>query len=166
MEYPFNQMRWEYRQKELAKRIPEGATVLDVGGGKQVLREFLRSPKEYVSIDCQDVAEGTIVADLNKEGFPSGHEKLKGKVFDVVVCQGVLEYIDDIEHLLTMLSLFGRSLVVTYYEREEKLPLWRNNHKFEYVEDKIRKAGWNFDEVVALKENSQRIYFCYRNYSL
>lgn len=164
MEYPFNQMRWEYRQKKIASRIPEGSSVLDVGGGKQVLKEFLKNPSEYISIDCQDVAEGTIVADLNKDGFP--YEELKGKVFDVAVLQGVLEYIDDIEHLLKMVGLSARNMIVTYYEREEKLPLWTNNHKFEYVEEKIRNAGWGFDQVVALKENNQRIYFCHRDFSL
>lgn len=160
MNYPFNGMRWEYRQREIAKHIPKGSSVLDVGGGLQTLKEFLDSPSDYVSLDVDDVAPETIVADLNTERLPIGHERIVGKIFDFAVCQGVFEYIDDIETLLFDLRSVAKNLVVTYYQRKERMDLWRNNHDFCTFEKFIDNAGWEIVKKKALKENSQRVYLC------
>lgn len=108
-DYHWPDHKWKTRARIIANAVEPGGAVLDMGGGLETLRKYLRDPRVYVSVDKVQCTESTIVADFNKGEYPELSEK-----FDVVVAQGLIEYLDDPAAFLQAAKRYAPKLIVTY----------------------------------------------------
>jgi polysaccharide pyruvyl transferase WcaK-like protein len=99
---------WEPRTEMIFSLIPKGASVLDCGAGKMILKKYLEKDQKYTPLDLVDRGNGTIICDLNAKELP-----LLPK-HDVAVFSGVLEYIYDIPHLIRCLHKSVNMVVASY----------------------------------------------------
>lgn len=159
MEYPFGNIEWTYRYESIKQYIPDGCSLLDIGAGDEHMLKHVH-PSYYVPVDIAKRTDNTVVVDLNSEPLPVHHPKIINRVFDVVLAQGLLEYLNDIEGFLKQCTMVSHTLVTTYYERPEKMSLWVNNYTFLEVEEMIRNAGWVINTIHSLSLNNQNIYIC------
>jgi hypothetical protein len=78
---------WRERIRFMAKFIPAGTTVLDLGCGKRWLSELV-GEDNYTGVDYRARGENTVVCDFNKRQFPELRR-------DVAFVSGCLEYVSD-----------------------------------------------------------------------
>ena len=135
--YPFETKEWPLRYKAIAKNIPIHATILDLGGGKGLLKSYLRSPKEYIVVDKYPLNSSLIVLDFDKDALPDFN-----KVFDIVVCSGIIEYLQKPEDFLSNIKKYGDRLLVSYYHKGKKLEIWENCYDKATFEKMLSNAGW------------------------
>jgi hypothetical protein len=91
---------WEERTRLMARIVPMHSRVIEFGAGKRQLESYLDPSCSYVASDLVDRGGNTIVLDLNSRPLPNlSHLKL-----DVAVFAGVLEYISDLDSVVTWLS--------------------------------------------------------------
>jgi hypothetical protein len=151
-----NRKNWPDRAKAIAEIIPPEASVLDLGGGFSYMRELLPNNK-YVSVDKQKWTPGTIQADFNKGEFPD-----LGK-FDVIICQGILEYINSPIDFLLQIHKYGRRLIISYYTGKFNVQDRKNNFNFEQVEALLDKTNWQIicqRKSTLYKSGNEEIYIC------
>ncbi|MCV3209931.1 class I SAM-dependent methyltransferase [Mesorhizobium sp. YC-39] len=112
------QPNWEFRAGIIAKLIRATDTVLDIGAGDQKLKKFISPACTYIPVDCVDDLPGTFVVDFNKEF------RLPNVPFNVVVCAGSLEYINDLAGFFRALAAHApdRQVIFTYFLNPAK---WR-----------------------------------------
>lgn len=109
------QIDWEARAKFISKFIRSTDRVVDFGAGNRKLSRFIASTCEYIPVDCVDDLPGTYVVDYNIETrFPD-------QEFDVAVCAGFLEYLDDLPGFFRALSerAPGKTIIFTYLFSDE-----------------------------------------------
>lgn len=141
----------------LLSRVPprEGLTVGDFGCGKQGLRRYLPPGAVYVPYDYISRSEDTVVIDFNKETPARGH--------DVVVCAGVLEYLDEPLRILRYAASSSSCLILSYNgftdsDRRTRNG-WKNNIEFAQIEDAVERGGMRVCDVQE-DEYRERVYFC------
>jgi hypothetical protein len=78
---------WRQRISQMADFIPANATVMDLGCGREWLREIV-GPENYTGVDYRRRGEGTVICDFNKGQFPDLRR-------DVAFVSGCLEYVTD-----------------------------------------------------------------------
>jgi hypothetical protein len=107
---------WEFRAGIIAKLIRATDTVLDIGAGDHKLKKFISPACTYVPVDCVDDVPGTFVVDFNKEF------RLPDVPFNVVVCAGSLEYINDLAGFFRALATHApaRHVIFTYLLNPKK----------------------------------------------
>jgi len=155
MDYPWTKKTrngWNIRSKIIAEIFFKNIRVLDIGGGLGNIRKFLNGCK-YTSIDLQKWNKNTIVADMNKESPDIGK-------YDVIICQGVLEYIDDINDFLDKINKYGDTLILTYRVRNKKCPVNRNDIDLGMIRKSLRSNNWNIEKEVQGMVRSETIYYC------
>lgn len=110
------QPTWEARSRIIAKLIRATDTVLDIGAGNQKLARFIPPSCRYIPVDCVADLPGTFVVDFNKEF------RLPNADFNVVVCAGFLEYLDDVPAFFRELASHapGRQIIFTYMFGDDK----------------------------------------------
>lgn len=118
--------RWDDRNAIIAGLVPPGASVLDLGAGARTLGGRLPEGCRYQPVDLVP-GPGVVVCDFNRHEYPSF-----GEPFDVAVCSGVLEYLDDPEELLVRLPRLAHRSIVSY-------AAWRPWHRLE----ERTEAGWH-----------------------
>lgn len=156
--YPWREdVEWTERTKTIAKLIHPYASVLDLGGGFQNLNKYLENA-EYYSVDNFKCTKNTIVADFNKGEFP---DYITDGEVDYIVCQGILEYIEDPERFLREIKKYGKILLITYRE-SEGTPIKRNNFDFSGIRFFLDKEGWEI--VVEKKTDKTELLFICRQY--
>lgn len=150
--YPWPNVNWRRRCALVARAIPEGVSVLDIGGGFGNLFRFLKNCR-YLSLDTDAWTDHTIKADFNKGQFPDMHPK-----FQIIVCQGILEYIDEPEKFLEKIKKYGDTMLLTYRTGRTD-PKQKNGFSFEELKNIIKEAGWDiiFQRPVA---RMQRFFYC------
>jgi hypothetical protein len=99
---------WDSRTKMIAALIPDGSSVLEFGAGRMSLKRFLAPSCRYTPSDIIDRGGGTIVCDLNGANLPPFDYN------DFVVFGGVLEYIFDLDRLISHLSGSCRAIIASY----------------------------------------------------
>ncbi|AWC21371.1 hypothetical protein CO731_00822 [Aminobacter sp. MSH1] len=101
---------WEPRSRIIAKLIRATDSVLDIGAGNRKLSRFIPPSCKYTPVDCVADLPGTFVVDFNKEF------RLPDVDFNVIVCAGFLEYLDDVPAFFRELAKQapGRQIVFTY----------------------------------------------------
>jgi hypothetical protein len=105
--------QFKERVEKVSRFIKENSSVLDIGAGDMVLREFLPDGCSYQAIDLYEREEGTIVCDLNVRK-PRLYQK-----YDYVVCIGLLEFINDIEKFVKWIEKYiNNSILVSYSNLE------------------------------------------------
>ncbi len=100
---------WNERNELIASTIPAGASVLDVGAGNMTIRSLIPASCRYQPVDCVRGADDTIIADFNKGIIPSFDEP-----FDIAICSGVMEYIDDPAAFLRIVMGWADLLILSY----------------------------------------------------
>lgn len=155
-EYPWN-TKWDRRSKILSMAIPDGISVIDLGGGMGTLDKYLKNC-QYRSIDVKKWTDETITADFNKGEFPDVWDI---PIFQIIVCQGVIEYIADPGLFLRKIKKYGRNLLITYRQvrAQENKHLYKNNLSNEEFVEKLRSSGWDilFSRTIA---SSQKLFYC------
>ena len=102
---------WESRVALMARHIPKGYSVMDMGCGTMTLKKYLNGNK-YIPVDYKARDEETVVCDFNKQEFPPF-------CTDVIFISGCLEYIDDPLWFLKQCSFATNRLILSYCTTEE-----------------------------------------------
>lgn len=153
-ESAFNR-KWQYRINTLLPILKNYKSILDLGSGTQGILEYLDVEK-YTGVDMFAWTDDTIVCDFNKYSIPAVGN------YDVVLCQGIIEYINDPKKFLTEIQEHSNNLVVTFYENDPPLELWKTPLKtFREFEKLLVDVGWRWERVLEIEpKNKQRIYIC------
>lgn len=97
---------WKARIEIMARYIPEGASVVDLGCGKMWLREIKKGLR-YTGVDYVDRGPGCLVADLNQDEFPPISA-------EVAFLSGCLEYIERPERLIDRIGRCASACILSY----------------------------------------------------
>ena len=89
------------RNRLIARLIPAGASVLDLGAGQQELRRHLPRGCEYQACDLFE-GPGVLQCDFNAGVYPAVEHR-----YDVLVASGLLEFLTHPEDFLARLPEFG-----------------------------------------------------------
>ena len=147
----------------IARLIPPGGSVTDVGAGLQNLRKLMPESTMYTPVDLIKRTTDTVVVDLNEES----PEKLPQA--DYGVFSGVIEYIHTPSSVLAGSRARFKFIIVTYAAARKASAaeyLWRStngwvNHYSETdFELLLEKAGWAVlersrwgDQIIFLAES-------------
>jgi hypothetical protein len=101
---------WEPRTATMAQWIPKNSRVLEFGAGNQRLRSMLDSNCVYVGSDFIKRYPDTFLCDLNTRPLP----RLDQVAPDVAVFSGVLEYVHDVQGVVTWLAPLVRTCIFSY----------------------------------------------------
>lgn len=147
-EWQFCAKIWKRRTKAIASIIPPEASIIELGGGFSYLKRLL--PKnQYKSIDIKKWNDLTVVADFNKGEFPDM------EIFDVIVCQGILEYIEQPSEFLRKIQKYGRRMLLSYRSAKDGLLTFENLDQVLYL------AGWEKNNELMLTPK-EKILYCTR----
>jgi hypothetical protein len=122
--------------------------VLEFGAGRMALKKYLAAGCTYTPSDLVDRGAGTIVCDLNAPELPvfSPH--------DVAVFSGVLEYINNVQSVISHIGQFVETIIASYSVRgrvAERLTRrylgWVNDFTSEEFEELFSRAGFRSDCV-------------------
>jgi hypothetical protein len=156
-EYPWGAEReWEHRTKIIADILPERATVIEMGGGFCHLEKYIKNG-EYISLDLKPWTDKTIVADFNKGQFP----ELLG-IYQFIVCQGILEYIEGPEEFLREIKKYGKILIITYRLGQKKeIKERKNRMTFVEIREILEKNGWEIllKSIISIS-GEQQLFYC------
>jgi hypothetical protein len=150
--------KWSRRSRLAAAFIRPGSSVMDVGCGPHMaLRGFLPAGCTYQPVDLMAWTPDTIIADLSKGQFPRGH------TFDVVVILGVLEYLENVEFVLSAARAVGRSALVSYHPARpfstgRSAKGWRSHYGRRTFRRLIADAGWTLSTETVIPDSRQRLY--------
>ncbi len=100
---------WDGRNEIIAKLIPAGASVLDLGCGPQTLRRHLDPRCKYQPCDVIQSTPDVIFCDFNSGIYPAVKEE-----YDYVICSGVFEYIRNPLEFLKKNVLLGKTMILSY----------------------------------------------------
>lgn len=144
---------WKKRNAVIAEMIQDGMCVIDVGAGKQWLKKLIPNTSEYLPVDCVCGSEDTVVYDFNSS-YPA-----PTLVADVVVCSGVLEYIEDVPKFLRIIKSWGNRAILSYavmanedVEHRTNVHGWFNHFSDEELRAMFEKIGFTVQSTRAWKE--------------
>lgn len=100
---------WDGRNEIIAKLIPAGSSVIDLGCGSQTLRRHLDPSCKYQPCDVIQSTPDVIYCDFNSGIYPNVNVS-----YDYVICSGVFEYIRNPEEFLKKNSLLGKVMILSY----------------------------------------------------
>ncbi len=99
---------WKERIKLLSSYIDSmDNQVCDVGCGMQWLRDFLPKNIKYIPVDYVQRSDDTIVCDLNQSMDELNKEHLR----DVIFLSGVLEYIENLDKFIEVISVSNKVIL-------------------------------------------------------
>ena len=107
---------------------PEDKSLIDYGAGQMYLKSFLASDVIYYPIDYIKRFDETIVCDLNTGDFPNVG-------VDVVVLNGVLEFLSTAEKLLEHVCQQARKKIIISYMTLDKFSNRESRRASGYVSD-------------------------------
>lgn len=107
---------------------PEDKSLIDYGAGQMYLKNFLASDVIYYPIDYIKRFDETIVCDLNTGDFPNVG-------VDVVVLNGVLEFLSTAEKLLEHVCQQARKKIIISYMTLDKFSNRESRRASGYVSD-------------------------------
>lgn len=149
---------WSARSVVAAAWLESQTSVVDLGCGLMKLRAYLKEDQIYIPVDVIARDEDTIVCDLNTEDLPEIEATS-------VAALGLLEYIHDVEGLLTRLSCRHDVLVVSYCVVDASQSMttarrghgWVNDYSSEELEHVFRSCGWRIEDS-RLIDSLQRLW--------
>jgi hypothetical protein len=97
---------WEDRIRQMAGYIKEGESVMDLGCGKMLLKNYLKTNK-YIPVDYTSRGEDTIIVDFNKKEFP-------GFYVDICFVSGTLEYVKDYKWFIEKTCKHSKKVILSY----------------------------------------------------
>ena len=146
---------WDSRTQQIAALIKPGASVIEFGAGRLILKTFLPENCSYTPSDFVYRGGGTIVCDLNSKTLPQFQQ------YDVAVFSGVLEYVNDVPRLILCLSSCVNVIIASYALMEKNVRNrrrqgWVNDYNSAQFIEIFENAGFHCDHTEEWK--SQVIY--------
>ena len=129
----------------MAKLVPPNSRVLEFGAARRVLRNHLPEGCVYIPSDLVDRGPGTVVCDLNSPQWPVFPE------VDVIFFAGVLEYLVDVQGVLSRLQPLCKTIVTSYEVNWHPTPEalrgrtklgWINHLSWPELEVMFRECGF------------------------
>jgi hypothetical protein len=117
---------WSVRIERMAKFIDRPGRVADFGCGPMWLERFLRTDNTYVPVDYVRRDERTIVVDLNADRIPPLHA-------EVAFLSGVLEYVEDVDSVVSQLEAQEFSRLIVSYNTVENVPDMEQRRQLHWV---------------------------------
>lgn len=136
----------------IAEAIPPSSSVLDLGAGQCALKEALNNFIRYTPVDIQEWKKGTVVADFNDGQFP------ELGIYDVIVCQGIIEYIIKPDEFLKQIHKYGKRMIISYYYGPNNVPTRKNYMDSATFENALLEGKWFIEWHLDLK--NEKIYSC------
>lgn len=152
---------WDGRNQIIARLIPVGASVIDLGCGPQTLRRHLDPTCSYQPCDVIKSTPDVIFCDFNSGIYPQ-----VSQVYDYVVCSGVFEYIRNPVEFLEKNSLLGKTVILSYnplnqMPGDSKIRRlncdWINHFTKTELETLFEKTGLSW-KILNLAEGGEIIY--------
>jgi len=144
---------WDERNVILAKQIPAGTRVLDLGAGAQTLRKLLPHCT-YVPCDLVQSTPDCIVCDFNKGVYPPPNQK-----YDIVVGSGVMEYLREPLDFLRKIRTYAPVTLLSYqpltesFDKMARLKWGFVNHlTLVELQNLLTEAGFRFEQIGAWQE--------------
>ena len=141
---------WDERNVLIARYIPAGSSILDLGAGAQTLRQYARSAGLYVPCDITQSSPDCIVCDFNRGIYPP-----EDRTYDITICSGVLEYLREPFDFLARIKSYSKMFILSYQpkhpDRADKME--RRAHGFvndlskEELESLLHRAGYRYECV-------------------
>jgi len=156
--------QWDERAEILARYIPPGSRVLELGAGRRSLERFLDSSCIYFPADLVARDPDTIVFDLNRRPLPD----LEHLHADVAVFSGVLEYLHDVPSVIDWVARQAPACLVSYQLARSRIRTgarwresasrasvgWVNSYSREELRDLFENRGYRC-ELDAVGDTSQ-----------
>lgn len=138
------QVKWHCRMAAMYEFLNNNdRSIIDLGAGNMYLKRLLPDEIEYYPVDYQKRFSETIVCDFNKYEFPDIYA-------DVIVCAGILEYIDNPEWFLEQVTIHCRKVLLSYQGREKfDYSMLRSYEIIDYMQDRgfcITQENKQFDQ--------------------
>ncbi|RMA57981.1 methyltransferase domain-containing protein [Ulvibacter antarcticus] len=140
---------WDERTILLAQQITPNSKVLEFGPRRLILKKNLPENCEYYNSDIIKRDDETLVIDLNKE-LPELPE------VDFIVFSGVLEYVKDVNHLISHCNKYSKSILLSYAVtdhfsnvKNRRISGWISDLSVDDIEKIARdlKMNWSFLNV-------------------
>lgn len=150
---------WLLRAEVAAYFIRANDVVCDLGAGAQAIRSLLPPSVGYIPVDCVKERADTIVIDFNKDF------SLPNQPFNVILCLGLLPYIDDLPGFFERLAATqaGKFILFSYgFDRRiEGSKRWMRNHIDSLDEGLAFFSRYvdNLTMLAAIKEERKRFLF-------
>lgn len=152
--FPWGEGReWKKRTEMIASLIPAHSSVLDLGCGFCHLKKYLRKECRYIGVDKDTWVDEIVTCEFNKNEFPNVG------IFDFIVCQGILEYINEPQEFLKQIRKYGQTLILTYKLYTTTDIENRNIYSFREIVEMLTEANWEIVEHQKV-DNGQNLYIC------
>ncbi|HUZ63466.1 MAG TPA: class I SAM-dependent methyltransferase [Acetobacteraceae bacterium] len=151
---------WRLRVEQMARFIPAGASVMDLGCGERWLRQIVGSER-YTGVDYRSRSLDTIVCDFDQDEFPD--------IFrHVAFVSGCLEYIRDYPRFIAEVCRRTSLCILSYCPIETHGDLvgrrragWRNDLTIDAIEQEFGRHGFaKTDEELTASGNAVLVFRC------
>ncbi len=147
---------WNARAKAIGRRIGGAKFVLDLGAGAQGMKRFVAPGAVYVPADAFPRSSTDLVCDFNEHEYPLS---LVGKV-DLVVAQGIYEYIWDKWLFLKVLRRFNCRVIITaHFSYLASNKLWFTPLTKQTFLKWVARAGFTVSESFAEGPDREDVTF-------
>lgn len=134
---------WNPRADFIARLVPDGAIVCDIGCGPiKHLSRALDPSCTYLACDLKAWDENTETCDLNTAALPVRSLERA----DVVTLLGVLEYVTDAKSAIAAIAKFTDHLIFSYHPAElraEMQPMWPSEMSLFDIHEAVRAASFD-----------------------
>ena len=145
--------KWKQRNKRIAKFIGPNARVLDLGCGSKNLLSYLEHPIDYIGIDYnQPLADLSINFNYDFQ--------LPAKEWDFIVCSGLLEYLDDLDHFFSHVKNYSKRYIFTFHTSSKLRKDLNKQHAVDNEKDfeLLLSKYFKIHNIINLKTNT--IFAC------
>jgi len=124
---------WHERSMLMVRDIPAGSRVVDVGAGSEVVRGLLPEDCHYVPVDLVPRSPDTVVCDLNRDALPD-------LTANWLVGSGVIEYVFDVDRLLSWMASVAPRIVFSYELADDETRYYRRSRSWvnDFTADQMR----------------------------
>lgn len=147
-----NTADWKARSSKALMLLENVHSVVDLGCGSMALESLLPPNVTYIPVDVVRRDWRTLVVDLNKKIFPNAPA-------DALLGLGILEYIHDLDWLLSTISTRYGTAVLTYNPLSKLLNIeqrishaWVNHFSVTQLEEKFRAAGLLIEKRIQIDD--------------
>lgn len=146
---------WDNRRLMISSLIPDNSNVIDLGSNTKELRDTCSNIKSYKSVDYNPDVNPDYVADFNKGEFPD-------IVLEdpIIVCAGLLEYLDDIPNFLDKITKYGKRLIFTYFQTKCPPSIWKNNFRYVDIIQYLNNSKWKLKHIEPLQFTLELVFVC------
>lgn len=144
---------WDQRTLILGSYIIPNSNILEFGAGNMILKSSLTSYKSYTPSDIVSRFEDTVVCDLNQNIL------FELSKYDAVVFSGVLEYVYNIDKVISQISTNVNQIVLSYccadlvkLSREKNG--WLSDYSKKELEEIFLKYGYGIKNYQEWKNQS------------